>query len=80
MLSELRDGEKIIGVKQSSKAIKGGRACVVYIAEDAAERITGPVTALCKQTGTKIVMVPTMKQLGEACGIEVGSAVAVLLN
>lgn len=80
MLSKLRQGDKLIGVKQSSKAITEKRASLAFVAEDAATRVTGPIMALCKETGTEIIMVPTMKELGEACGIQVGSAVAVLLK
>ena len=80
MLSELREGDKLIGVKQSGKAIKEGRAAHVYIADDAVPGVVGPVMDLCKQTGTEITFVPTMKQLGDICGIKVGSAVAVLLR
>jgi len=36
--------------------------------------------ALCAQRGIPVTAVPTMKQLGEACGISVGSAVAALLK
>lgn len=80
MLSRLRQGDKLIGVKQSSKAITEKRASLVFVAEDAATRVTGPIIALCEERGTEIVKVPTMKELGEACGIQVGSAVAVLLR
>lgn len=80
MLSKLRTGEKLIGVKQSGKSIKEGKAVLVFIADDAAPRVTDPIKTLCKETGTEIVMVPTMKELGDACGIEVGSSVAALLR
>ena len=80
MPHKLREGEKLIGVKQSSRAIKEGRAGTCYIAEDASEKVTGPIVALCTETGTTLVRVPTMAELGDACGIKVGSAVAVLLK
>lgn len=80
MLSKLREGDKLIGVKQSGKAIKDGRAALVYVADDAASNVVSPILELCKQTGTEITFVPTMKGLGDICGIKVGSAVVVLLK
>lgn len=80
MLSALREGDKLVGIKQSGKAVKEGRARQVYIASDAAPNVVNPIVDLCKQTGTEITYVPTMELLGSACGIKVGSAVAVLLK
>lgn len=80
MLSKLQEGDKLIGVKQSVKAIKEKKASLVFIAEDASSHVTEPVCTLCKETGTEIIAVSSMRELGEACGIRVGSAVAVLLK
>ena len=38
MLSELRTAHKVIGVKQSKKAIRDGAAAEVYVALDAEKR------------------------------------------
>ena len=80
MISELNVGNKVIGVKQSRRAIKEGRARKAFLAEDAEERVKAPVIELCRENGTEYETVPTMKELGTACGIEVGSAVAVILK
>ena len=47
MISELASQEKVIGVKQSRKAIREGRAKRVYLACDADPAITEPVAASC---------------------------------
>ena len=43
MLSELRTAHKVIGVKQSKKAIRDGAAAGVYIALGAEKRVGGRV-------------------------------------
>lgn len=80
MLSELKDGVKVVGVKQTQRALADGKVRLVFLAEDADPRVTGPVEALCKEQGVPTQLVPHMKDLGSACGIAVGSAVAALLN
>ena len=80
MLSRLKIGNNYVGIKQSTRAIRDGRAECAYVAEDADAAVTRPVVQLCVQTGTEVVTVPTMKELGMACGIDVGAAVAVLLK
>ena len=80
MLSELKSGTKVVGVKQTKRALNDGRAGRVFLAEDADPRVTEPVEALCAEKGVGVERVPSMKELGGACGIAVGSAVAALLK
>lgn len=79
MLSELRTARKVIGVKQSKKAVRDGRAAAVYIALDAEKRVTGSVYELCSETDTRVVEVTTMTELGDAVGIDVGASVVAVL-
>ena len=80
MLTELASQEKVIGVKQSRKAVREGRAKRVYLACDADPAITEPVAVSCEAAGIPVETEHTMAQLGRACRITVGAAVAVLLN
>lgn len=80
MLTELKSGAKVVGVKQTQRAIADGRVRLVFLAQDADPRITEPVATLCKERGVTTQSVPGMKELGSACGIAVGSAVAALLR
>lgn len=80
MLTELKNARKTIGLKQSKKAIGDGDALRAYIAMNADERIRYPVSQLCEEHGVEIFQVPSMMELGNACGINVGAAVAVLLK
>lgn len=69
-----------IGTKQAMKTVELGRASEVYIAKDADPRITIKMVNLCKKLGVKVIYVDSMKQLGKACGIEVGAAMAAVVN
>ena len=79
MLSELSSQEKVIGVKQSRKAIRDGRAKRVFLACDADPAITGPVAESCAAAGIPVEEGHTMAQLGQACRITVGAAVVAVL-
>jgi large subunit ribosomal protein L7A len=70
----------IIGTKQTTKMVEQGKAVEVFVARDADPRITTKVINLCKKMGVAITYVDSMKQLGKACGIEVGAAVAAAVN
>lgn len=80
MLSELRTAHKVIGVKQSKKAIRDGAAAEVYVALDAEKRVVGPIYELCSETDTRITEITAMAELGDAAGIDVGAAVVTVLR
>lgn len=81
MLSELKTASKVVGVKQSRKAITGGAAQAVFVAQDAETRVVRPILELCAAQGVEVTEVPTMEELGKAAGIDVGAAIVVqLLN
>lgn len=80
MLSELHTAHKVIGVKQSKKAIRDGAAAEVYVALDAEKRVVGPVYELCSEAGTKVTEITTMAELGDAVGIDVGASVVTVLR
>ena len=79
MITELASKEKVIGVKQSSKAIREGRATRVFLAVDADPAITDPVAAGCVAAGIPVEDGHTMAQLGQACHISVGASVVAIL-
>ena len=77
-LNRLKHGAFSAGLKASKKALASNRAQVIYIAKDAEAHIIGEISQICKDNGIETVMADTMKGLGDACGIQVGAAVAVL--
>lgn len=80
MLTELKAGPRVVGAKQTRRALNDGRAVRVYLAEDADPGVTGPIETLCAELGAEMVHVPAMRELGQACGIAVGAAVAALVR
>lgn len=72
--------KRVVGVKQSRKAIREGRACRVHLAGDADPAITDPIRAECAAAGIPVEDGSTMAQLGRACGIAVGASVVAELR
>ena len=66
----------VVGAKQLKKALKSGRVQRVFLAEDADPMLTEPLADLCRKTHIQCAWVPSMKDLGRACGIDVGAAAA----
>lgn len=79
-MTELKTGPRVVGAKQTRRAVTDGRALRVYLAQDADPNVTGPIGELCKEHGVTVQMIPAMRDLGQACGIAVGAAVAALVK
>ena len=80
MLKELTAKEKVVGLKQTRRALAEGRAQRVYVARDADPALTEPLRQLCRCCGVGAVEGWSMKELGRACGIQVGTAAAAILT
>jgi large subunit ribosomal protein L7A len=52
----------------------------VILAKDATEKIMHTIKDLCEEKKIEIVYVQDMKQLGKACGIDVGAAVVCVVD
>ncbi len=79
MLTELENAAKVVGVKQVRRALANGQAKRLYLAKDADPQLTGPLERQAAEQGVEIAWADTMKVLGRACGIAVGSAVAAMI-
>jgi large subunit ribosomal protein L7A len=77
---ERLNGKKVVGIKQSVKAIKNNKVKALYVAMDAENRLIEPVVKLAKENSIEIHYVNTMKALGKLCGIDVGASAAVVLE
>lgn len=73
-------GKKVIGAKQTLKAIKNGAAVIVYVAEDADQRVTKPIVEACILNKVELVYIVTMHELGRMCDIDVGAATACIVK
>lgn len=80
MLQELKSAKRVVGIKQLRKALRDGTAEKVFVAENADLRLTAPIKEFCAETGVPLVLVSTMAELGEACSIDVGAAVAAIVR
>lgn len=80
MPDRLRAANKLVGAKQTLKAIQNGQALVVFIAQDADQFVLHPILELCNKQGVEVVEVASMVDLGKACSIDVGAAVAALVS
>lgn len=69
-----------VGTKQTVKAVEQGKAVLVYVAQDADYRLISRIVQLCRQHGVHIEYVDTMHNLGKSCGIDVGTAMAALVE
>ena len=78
MVEELKTDKKIVGFKQSLKAVKAGDAKKAFLALDADVHVSTPFLHACEAHKVPIEHCDSCKTLGEACGIDVGAAVAVL--
>lgn len=74
------NGKKVIGVKQTTKAIKNGQGETLYLAKDADNKLIDSVEQLASNSSLKIVYINTMEELGRLCGIDVGAATALILK
>ena len=80
MIPELSGSNRVVGAKQVHRALKDGRAARLYMAMDADPRLLQPLVQDAVNRQVPVSQVPTMKELGQSCGIAVGAAVAVLLR
>ncbi len=80
MISEADKAKLAVGFKQVVRAVKEDKAAKVFLAEDCESKISVPVEQSASEKGVQVFYIPTMKELGELCGIDVGSSCAVVLK
>ena len=78
MLEKLKNGSKVVGTRRLLRAIRSGEIAEAYVAQDADLFIVRQVRQACNEAGVRMVEVPTTKELGQACGVEVKTASAGL--
>ncbi len=71
---------RAVGLKQTLKAIRSGRADLVYLAGDADEELIRQVRDEAASRGIPHETVPTMSALGKICRIQVPAAAAARLR
>jgi len=79
MLEQLNTHGKVVGIKQLRRALQEGKIIRVFAAQDADPRLIDPLADMCAGCCVELVWVPTMAELGKACGISVGASAAGIL-
>lgn len=69
-----------VGYKQAVRALNEDKASKIFVAEDSDGHIKNSIEGLASQQNTPVFFVPTMKELGSMCSIEVGASCAVILK
>ncbi|MDQ0352412.1 large subunit ribosomal protein L7A [Alkalibacillus filiformis] len=67
-----------IGAKQVLKSIKNGEVLEVVIAANAERHVTDKIVKLAEQHNVPVTEVDSMKELGQASGIDVGAATVAI--
>lgn len=78
-MHDLTKGPKVVGTKQTLRALENGTAKVLYVAKDAQKQVTLRSIELAESKQVPIVYVDTMEELGKACNVEVKTATAALI-
>jgi large subunit ribosomal protein L7A len=71
---------RVVGAKQTLRAVERGEAQAVYLARDADQRVVRPIKEACERAGIPLVETASMEELGRICGIAVGAAAAAVLS
>lgn len=79
-LDTLKSANRVIGIKQVTKAVKRKAVAMVFIASDADERVTAELKAVCQEYSVLTDETVCMQEIGKACNIEVGAAAAAILK
>ena len=78
MLEKLDNSRKVVGLRRLMKALAQNEIATAFLADDAEMYIRTQVTEACEKAGARLIVVETMAELGEACGVEVKTAAAGL--
>ncbi|MEG2741952.1 MAG: ribosomal L7Ae/L30e/S12e/Gadd45 family protein [Clostridium sp.] len=73
------EGEKVVGIKQTAKALKNNLGSKLYVAKDADSKLLEPILKLAVENSLEVIHVDTMKELGTLCGIDVSAATALVI-
>jgi len=72
---------RVVGLKQTLRALQQDRVRVVYLANDVDEHIKRKIVNACAERGVELKAAGMgQRELGAFCGIEVGAAVLAVLR
>jgi large subunit ribosomal protein L7A len=77
----LAASKKVIGLKQTIRALHQGRVEKVFYAADTEEHLIRRVAPVCEEFGVPILPLKlSQKELGKLCQIEVGAAIVAIVR
>jgi large subunit ribosomal protein L7A len=77
----LAASKKVVGLKQTIRALYQGRVEKVYFAADIEEHLICRVAPICEEFGVPILPLKlSKKELGKLCRIEVGAAIVAIVR
>ncbi len=72
---------RVIGLKQTLRAIQQNKACIIYLANDVDDHILKKIKLASQGKNVKIVTTRVgKKELGQICRIDVNAAVVALVQ
>lgn len=77
---KVENNKKVIGKKQTQRALVKGQATHIYIAEDADKKVVNDIIEISNDKKVEVIYVDTMENLGKMFGIDVKAAVAATLK
>lgn len=80
VLDELKKAKKLIGIRQSYKAVANDKVIKAFVARDVEPDLIADFINLCNNKSIPITYVDSKKELGKACGIDVAASAAVILK
>jgi large subunit ribosomal protein L7A len=79
-VQSLEAAPKVVGSKQTIRAIESNQVSVVFIARDTQEQLQDQLIECANKHQVEIVFYDSMEALGEACNVEVKTATAALIK
>lgn len=74
------EGPRVVGTKQTLKALQDDEVQTLFIAKDANMNVLEDVLTIAKNNDINVDYVDSMEQLGRACNIKVKTATAALIK
>jgi large subunit ribosomal protein L7A len=79
-MDDLKNEKKVVGFKESTRALKNKEVRKLIVANDAQSHIVEPLIRQAEKESIEVDRVETMKQLGRKCGIGLNAAVVALIK
>lgn len=74
------NANRIVGTKQVLRAVKAGKLQRIYVANDVDTFLYQQVIRAAEAAEVPVTRVESMKELGEACGVQVAAAAAGIVK